>query len=88
MPPFHFSKWRLHVPRIDLASRLTPQPDNVIVIEASEDIAEVKSGDLVLVDTTLIPAIGDLVLNGESLIIHRLGLESVGVAYCAIHFFG
>jgi hypothetical protein len=73
---------------IDLASRLTPNADDVIVVEASEDIAGIKSGDLVLVNTTRIPTIGDLALDGDYLTVHRVGLDSFGVAYCAIHFFG
>lgn len=71
---------------IDLAARLTPRPEQTLVIEAVETLGSIQSGDLVLLNRSKKPSLGDIVLDGDSLAVYKSGMRALGVAYCSIHF--
>ena len=71
---------------IDLAARLTPNPEQTLIIEAVESLQGIQSGDLVLLHRKQSPSPGDIVLNGDSLMPYESGMTVLGVAYCSIHF--
>lgn len=71
---------------IDLAARLTPHPEQTLIVEAVEPLGNIQSGDLVLLDRKRAPSLGDIVLDGDSLAVYESGINALGVAYCSIHF--
>ena len=71
---------------MDLAARLTPYPEQTLIIEAVEPLKDIQIGDLVLLNKLKTPSLGDIVLDGESLAVYKSGMTVLGVAYCSIHF--
>lgn len=71
---------------IDLSAILAPHPEQVKIIEAVEPLGDIKSGDLVLLNTARPPTPGNVVLCNESLTVYEPGMAASAVAYCIIHF--